>query len=147
MKVFFFLPLFLIAIWLITTLIYHFVKSQKRKAKFIPITPEEEALSLMVDLICISMQNEKEDWIFGTHRIDNHKKKISIWIANNDFGLGLRVDGEKASPHDGDLPLNLRTVIWEAYKKRDAFQSMKSIGDVVNRWRIMDEQQRRIDKE
>jgi len=80
----------------------------------------DRAYDAAYEVIAASIENEPRDWAGDDHNLINRKKRISVWIANEDYGLGIKLDGSRASPKDGTPSTTARKRLWTAVKRHHA---------------------------
>lgn len=77
------------------------------KAKVTPVKPLgllEEMREEFYTLLELSILQCPDEWVQDTYVLHNKTRKLSIWTANADKGLGLAIDGSRASHGQGDVP-------------------------------------------
>lgn len=66
-----------------------------------------EAATALVD----SLRTNATEWTMGEFELHHKQTKADIWIANEDYGLKVAVEGERWVPNGAE-----RAMIWDAAK-------------------------------
>ena len=96
----------------------------------------EQLMDIKIAMVAALLRDGR-GWNFGHYCASHRKLGISIWIANSQTSLGIRFDGQDASPRDGKLTERQKRKIWTAYLGRgeDAKQAATQLEEFFGRVR------------
>ena len=78
----------------------------------------EKCNSDIAEMIALLLQDDRDGWTITNHHANHETLKISLWIANEDYGFGVRLDGRDAGPYDMALARRDRKCLWKAFTCR-----------------------------
>lgn len=78
--------------------------------------------------LVIGLLESDEGWSEDLFHLKHEATKVSIWIANKDYGLGVQVGGVEARPGNSiDLCPYWRKQIWERVEARQARETARHL--------------------